>query len=107
MRLNTINDAGIDTINVVGMQLKRRLERLGARQVEISRASATNPEATIVSDIGNHVILRSDLLIRVTAPDEFIVQIPTSIAKSIGVKESAVVHGLDEVNQILVRIMKA
>lgn len=107
MKLGSIHNSNIDTVNLVGIQVKRRLERLGARQVELSRARVQNPEATIVSDIGNHVILRNDLLIRVTSPDEFIIQVPTAIARSIGIRDSLTVHGLDQINAILARIMAA
>ena len=107
MKLSDVHNSDVNTINVIGMQIKRKLERLGIRQVELTRASRTNSEATVVADIGDHVILRSDLLIRITSPDEFIVQIPTAIANSIGIKDSTVVHGIDQVGAIIARIAGA
>lgn len=96
-----------DANNMLAMQVKRKLERLGAKQVEMSRGDISDPEASVVADVGDHVILRSDLLVRITAPDEFIVQIPTQTARLIGIKDSLAIHGIEQLNALLARVMTA
>lgn len=108
MRLSYLTESrSLNTINMMAHQLKQRFESAGARQVEVEMAQLEGDEATVTADIGEHVLIDNDVVIRITQPNEFLVNIPVTFARIIGIREALTVHDIKTLNAVIERIIKA